>query len=327
MNNRRKLVIALGAGGFAPITLLSQQRPKVARIALLFTLSVSLNKQRVEAFQQGLRERGYVEGKNIVIEYREADGHVVKLPQLVDDLLRLKVDVIVTAGPSVTAAAKNGTTSVPIVMAWDEDPVGNGFVGSLAKPGGNVTGLSSVSPEISGKRLELLKEIVPKLSRVAVVGDLTQPGNKQGLGETEVAAKMLGVKLQYLNAHAPEDIDRVFKAALMERAEAMLVQANRAFYSQRDRVIELSAKNRLPTMYAQVEFVDAGGLIGYAANVSDMYRRAAYYVDRILKGAAPADLPVEQPTTFELVLNMKTARALGLTIPPSVMVRATRVIE
>ena len=321
-------MIGLGVGAFVPVVPLAQQTvSRLARVGLLFTLSQSLNKTRVEAFKQGLRERGYFENKNVVFEHREADGDPAKLPRLAAELVQLKVDVIVTAGPSVTAAAKNATISVPIVMAWDEDPVGNGFVKSLAKPGGNVTGLSSVSAEISGKRLELLREIVPTLSRVAVVGDLTQPGNKQGLAETRTAAKTLGVELQYMNAQTLDDVERIFKSASMERADAMLVQANRAFYAQRDRVIALAAKNRLPTMYAQLEFVESGGLIAYASNVSDMYRRAAYYVDRILKGAKPADLPVEQPTTFDLMLNMKTAKALGLTIPQSIMVRATRVIE
>ena len=251
---------------------------------------------RLEAFRQGLRELGYVEGKNIVIEWRYAEGKFNRLPELAAELVRLKVDVIVTGGPNTTRPAKEATVTIPIVMAFDGDPVGNGFVTSLAHPGGNITGLSTLAPEISGKQLELLKEIVPKLSRVAVLGNSTLAGNAQALKELELAAGAFGVKVQYLEVRGPKDIETVFRAASEGRADAVLVLGSPVLVSRQTQVADLAAKNRLPAIYPQSDYMDAGGLMFYGVSITEMYRHAATYVDKILKGAKPADLPVEQPT-------------------------------
>jgi putative ABC transport system substrate-binding protein len=237
------------------------------------------------------------------------------------------VDVIVTAGPSPTRSAKEATATIPIVMAWDYDPVGNGFVASLARPGGNITGLSTLAPEISGKQLELLKEILPKLSRVAVLGTSTVPGNAEALRATELAAKTLTVRLQYLDIRDPQEIEPAFEAARGGRAEAVLALASRVLFSQRTQIANLAVKRRLPVVYGDREHVEAGGLMTYGVSINDLFRRAATYVDKILKGAEPAELPVEQPTRFELVINLKTAMQIGLTIPPHVLARADRVIK
>jgi putative ABC transport system substrate-binding protein len=241
--------------------------------------------------------------------------------------VRLKVDVIVTGGPAGTRPAKEATATIPIVMAFDNDPVGSGFVASLARPGGNITGLSILSPEISGKRLELLKEIVPKLSRVAVLGNSTEPGNAQVLRETELAAGAFGVQLKYLDLLARQDIESAFQAASKGRADAILVLANPVTISQRTQIAELAVKNRLPAIYPWPEFVADGGLMTYSVSITDLFRRAATYVDKILKGTKPADLPVEQPTKFELIINLKAAKQIGLTIPQSVLYRADKVIK
>ncbi len=283
---------------------------------------------RTEAFRQGLRELGYVEGKNIVIELRSAEGKLDRLPALAAELVRLKVDVIVTGGPTATRAAKEATSTIPIVMAQDTDPVGNGFVASLARPGGNITGLSTFAPELSGKRLELLKETIPKLSRVAVFGTSTYPGNAQSLKEVELAAKAFGVKLQYLDVLSPKDIETAFQAAGKGRADAVLMMVSGAIArDHRTEIIELAVKNRLPVIYEGGHYVEAGGLMTYGVNFNDLDRRAATYVDKILKGAKPADLPVEQPIKFEFIVNLKAAKQIGVTIPPNVLVRADRVIK
>jgi len=306
----------------------AQQPAKVPRIGYLTGGSLSANLARLEAFRQGLRELGYVEGKNIVIEYRYAEGKFDRLPELAAELVRLKVDIIVSAGPIVTRAAKEATVTIPIVMAQDADPVGSGFVASLARPGGNITGLSSLSPELSGKRLELLKEIVPKLSRVAVFGTSTRPGNAQELRETELAAGAFGVKLQYLDVLGPKDIETAFRAAGKGRAHAVLMNVSGGIaLSQRTQITDLAVKNRLPAIYPWQEFVEAGGLMTYSVSSTDLSRRAATYVDKILKGAKPADLPVEQPTKFEFIINLKAAKQIGLTIPPNVLARADKVIR
>jgi putative ABC transport system substrate-binding protein len=305
----------------------AQQPKKVPRIGYLAAAPSSANPARIEAFRQGVRELGYVEGKNIVIEWRFADGKLERLPEFAAELVRLKVDVIVTAGPTPTRAAKEATVTIPIVMAFDNDPVGNGFVASLARPGGNITGLSTHYPEISGKQLELLKEIVPKLSRVAVLGTSTQPGNAQALREVELAARAFGVQLQYLDVLDPKDTDTAFHAASKGRAEAVLVLETSIFVLQRPQIADLAVKSRLPAMYSRREFVDDGGLISYGTNFADLSRRAATYVDKIFKGAKPADLPVEQPTKFEFIINLKAAKQIGLTIPPNVLARADRVIK
>ena len=305
----------------------AQQAKKVPRIGFLAANFPTTNPVRIEAFRQGLRELGYVEGKNIVIEYRWAEGKLDRLPALVAELVRLKVDVIVTAASTVTRAAKEATVTVPIVMAQDGDPVGSGFVASLARPGGNITGFSTLSPELSGKQLELLKEIVPKLSRVALLGTSTTPGNAQVLKEVELAAGALGVKLQYLDVLSSKDIETAFRAASKGHAGAVLALGGPVLASQRTQVADLAAKNRLPAMYGRPEFMDAGGLMFYGASITEMFRRAATYVDKILKGAKPADLPVEQPIKFEFIINLKAAKQIGLTIPPNVLARADRVIK
>jgi putative ABC transport system substrate-binding protein len=305
----------------------AQQPKKVPQIGFLSTVSPSTISDRIEAFRQGLRELGYVEGKNIVIEWRYAESNADRLPSLAAELVRLKVDLIVTAGSPPTRAAKEATSTIPIVMGLDPDPVGNKFVASLARPGGSITGLSSLSPEITGKQLELLKETVPKLFHVAVLGSSTRPGNAQSLREVELAAGALGVKLQYLDVLGPKDIETAFRGASKGRAEAVLVLAGPVLNSHRPQIADLAAKNRLPAIYERAEFMDAGGLMFYGASITEMFRRAATYVDKILKGAKPADLPVEQPKKFEFVINLKAAKQIGLTIPPNVLARADRVIR
>ncbi len=305
----------------------AEQPAKVRRIGYLGANFPTTNPARIEAFRQGLRELGYVEGKNVVIEWRYAEGKADRLPGLAAELVRLKVDVIVTAGAPATRPAKEATSTIPIVMAQDSDPVGNGFVASLARPGGNITGLATLAPEISGKQLELLKEIVPRLSRVAVLGTSIQPGNAQSLRETELAARAFGVKLQYLDVRGPKDIETAFRAASKGHADVVLVLGGAVLNSHRTQIADLAAKNRLPAVHGQPEFMDAGGLMFYGASITEMFRRAATYVDKILKGAKPADLPVEQPTKFELVINLKAAKQIGLTIPPNVLARADKVIK
>jgi putative ABC transport system substrate-binding protein len=306
---------------------LAQQPKKVPRIGYLIAGSLSAISARIEAFRQGLRELGYVEGKNIVVEWRSVEGKADQLPGLAAELVRLKVDVIVTAGPQATDAAKEATVTIPIVMTFDSDPVGSRSVASLARPGGNITGLSTVAPEISGKQLELLKEIVPRLSRVAVLGSPTTPGNAQSLKETELAAEAMKVQLQYLDVRDPKDIEIAFRAASKGRAGAVLVLTGSVFNSHRTQIAELAVKSRFPAIYFRSEFVEDGGLMSYATDVTDLDRRAATYVDKILKGTKPADLPVEQPKKFEFIVNLKAAKQIGLTIPPNVLVRADKVIK
>jgi len=306
----------------------AQQPKKVPRIGCLYAGSPSTQSDRIEAFRHGLRELGYVEGKNIIIEYRHAEGKLDRLPALAAELVRLKVDIIITGGAPATVAAKEATSTIPIVMTQVGDPVGTGFVASLARPGGNITGLSTLGPELSGKRLELLKEIVPKLSRVAVFGTSTQPGNAQVLKEIELAAKALGVKLQYIDVLSPKDIETAFRAATKERAEAVLfLVSGPVVGAHRTQFVELAVKSRLPVIYPTPTLMEAGGLMSYGVNNTDLDRRAATYVDKILKGTKPADLPVEQPKKFEFIINLKAAKQIGLTIPPNVLVRADRVIK
>jgi putative ABC transport system substrate-binding protein len=320
----------LGAMLFALCSSVQAQQPaKVPRIGFLAAASLSSSSMavRTEAFRQGLSALGYVEGKNIVIERRYAEGKLDRLPVLAAELIRLNVDIIVSTGPRPTRSAKEATSTIPIVMAQDTDPVGNGFVDTLARPGGNITGLSMLSPELSGKRLEILTEIVPKLSRIAVFGTSTYPGNAQSLKEAELAATAFGIKLQYLEVLDPKDIESVFGAAHKQLADAVLVLGGPAFNSRRRQIAELAIKNQLPAMYFATEFVREGGLMSYGVSITDLFRRAATYVDKLLKGARPGDLPVEQPTKFELVINLKTAKQIGLTIPPNVLARADRVIK
>jgi putative tryptophan/tyrosine transport system substrate-binding protein len=269
----------------------AQQPKKVPRIAYLSGNFPSSIAARTEAFRQGLRELGYVEGKNIVIEYRYGEGKLERLPTLAAELVRLKVDVIVTVGPASTRPAKEATVAIPIVMAQVNDPVGNGFVASLARPGGNITGLSTLAPEISGKQLELLKETVPKLERVAVLGTSIQPGNAQSLKETELAAGAFGVQLQYLDVLGPKDIETAFRAAGKGRADAVVVFGSPVLQSQRAHVADLAVESRLPATYPFLEFVEAGGLMTYSVSLNDLYRRAATYVDKILKAPSPPISP------------------------------------
>ncbi len=306
----------------------AQQAEKVPRIGYLSGSPPSAIAEHNEAFRQGLRELGYMEGKNIVIEWRSAEGKRDRLPALATELVHLKVDVIVTAGPLVTRSAKQATSTIPIVMAQDPDPVRNGFVASLARPGGNITGLSRIAPELSGKQMELLKEIVPMLSRVAVFGTSTRPGNAQTLKEVELAAEGFGVKLQYLDILSPKDIVTAFRAAVKERADgALWIVTGSIGNPHRKKIADLAVSSRLPVIYFQRVDVEAGGLMSYGVNVVDLHRRAAVYVHKILKGAKPADLPVEQPTRFEFVVNLKTANQIGVTIPQNVLMRADRVIR
>ena len=305
----------------------AQQPTKIPLIGHLSGGSGSASLARTEAFRQGLRELKYVEGKNINIEWRSAEGKLDRLPALAAELVRLKVDIIVTTGPTPTRAAKEVTTTIPIVMTNDPDPVASGFVASLARPGGNITGLSTLSPELSGKRLELLKEIIPRLTRVAFLATPTVPGHAQLLRETELAARAFKVQLQYLDVLSPEDIETAFRAASKGRAEAALMLQGGILVSQRTQIVDLAVKNRLPAIYPNSLYMDAGGLMTYGVSITDLDRRAATYVDKILKGRTPADLPVEQPVKFEFIVSLKAAKQIGLTIPPNVLVRANKVIK
>ena len=320
------LAVALLA---APLAADAQQPTNIPRIGFLTAVPLSVMSARTEAFRQGLRELGHVEGKTIVIEWRSAEGQLDRLPSLAAELVRLKVDVIVTAGPLPTRPVKAATVTIPIVITNDNDPVANGFVVSLARPGGNITGLSTLSPEIYGKQLELLKEIVPRLSRVAVFGDSAEPGHAQELRETEGAARALRVQLQYLDVHSANDIETAFQVARTGRADAVLTLTSAVLFTNRKQVVDLAGKSRLPVMYfaASPGFTAGGGLMSYGANHADMDRRAATFVDKILKGAKPADLPIEQPTKFEFIINLKAAKQIGLTIPPSVLARADEVLQ
>jgi putative tryptophan/tyrosine transport system substrate-binding protein len=318
---RRAVIVGGVATLVAPNAAGAQQADKVARIGVL-AVSAAAFSPRIEAFRRGLREHGYVEGKNIVFEYRYAEGKLDRLPDLAVELVALKVDVIVTASPPSVRAAKRATSTIPIVFAAVGDPVATGLVKSLARPGGNVTGLSILGPELDGKRLELLKEAVTKTSRVAVLFGPESPRK-----ELEIAAQALGIQLVLLPVRELGDFEPAFETARKESVHALLTSPSPLLNTVRERIVELAAKNRLPAMYGSSEFVEAGGLMSYAPSYVYLFRRAAIYVDKILRGAKPADLPVEQATKFELVINLKTAKALGLTIPPSLLARADQVIE
>jgi putative tryptophan/tyrosine transport system substrate-binding protein len=305
----------------------AQQTEKLRRIGFLGAAFPSSNPARREALRQGLHALGWVEGRNLVIEWRFAEGSRDRLSKLGLELARLSVEVIVTGGPAPTRALKEANITIPVVMGFDNDPVGSRFVASLARPDGNITGLSTLSPEISGKQLELLKEIVPKLSRVAVLGNSAEPGNAQALKELGGVAVLFRVQLQYLEILQDQDLETAFKAATKKSADAVLVLGNPIASARRARIAAAAAKSKLPVIYPWPEFVNDGGLMSYGANMTDLFRRAAWYVDKILKGTKPADIPVEQPTKFELAINLKTAKQIGLTIPPNVLARANRVIK
>src|SRR5262245_52865011 len=303
----------------------AQQSKKVPRIGCLY--ATSLSSTRIKAFRQGLRELGYVDGENIIIEWRSVEGEYDRLPRVAAELVRLKVDIIITGGAPAVRAAKEATVTIPIVMTQVGDPVGSGFVASLARPGGNITGLSTLAPELSGKRLELLKEIVPKLSRVAIFATSTNPDTAQASKEIELAAAALKVQLQHLDVLSPKNIEPAFRAARKGRAEAGLFLVAGPVAGTGTHVVELALKSRLPVIYSGGGLVEAGGLMSYGVNQYDLDRRTATYVDKILKGAKPADLPVEQPTQFEFIINLKAAKQIGLTIPPNVLARADKVIK
>ncbi len=305
------------------------QQPKIVpRIGYLTGSPLSANPARIEAFRQGLRDLGYIEGKNIVIEWRSADGKLDRLPALVAELIRLKVDVIVAVGSGDIRAAKEATATIPIVMVVGGDPVGSGLVASLARPGGNVTGLATLRPELSGKRLEILKETVPRLSRVAVFTSSFGQDCSQIQKELDLAAGAFKVKVQYLDVLSPKDIETAFQAAVKGRAGAVLMEAGGPIVTpHRTEIVERAVKSRVPAIYRGAEEVEAGGLMSYGVNFPDLYRRAATFVDKILKGRTPQDLPVEQPMKFEFVVNLNAAKQIGLTIPPNVLVRADKVIR
>ncbi len=328
MTTRRKLLVALGAGALAWVGAARAQAPaRAARIGLLSPSSPSIAALWLQAFRSGLRDLGWIEGKNVSIEYRYAEGSSDRLPGLAADLVRLKVDVIVVSSAPAAAAAKKATTTIPIVIAAAGDPIAAGLVESLSRPGGNITGLSQMTHETTGKRLELLKEIVPKLSRVAVLWNSQGGGSAPSWQELQLPARQLGIQLHSLEVRSPNDFEKAFQDAIRARAGAIFVTAEPVIATNLERIAGLAARNHLPSIFQWSEFADAGGLAAYGPDRADLYRRAATFVDKILKGAKPGDLPVEQPTKFELVINMKTAKALGITVPQSVRFRADRVID
>ena len=329
MINRRKIVIALGAGVLAPFASLAQQQGKVWRVGFL----VQRHMEFVDAdynygpFMQGMRELGYVVGKNLVIEWRSAEGKAERLPELAAELVRLKLDVLATAGTPAALAAQKATATLPIVMISVGDPVGNGLVKSLARPGGNSTALSNMNTDLAPKLLEMLRGMVPKVTRVAVLVNPSNVTNTSGLKNIQAAAQKLGVKIQPVAASTPQEIASAFAAMARQHAGALIVLRAAFFNQQKHQIVELAAKHRLPSISGDSEYAEAGGLMSYGNNVRENYKRAATYVDKIFKGANPGDLPVEQPTTFELFINRKTANALGLKIPNSMLAQATKVIE
>jgi len=326
---RIRLAVVLALSLLTPLAASAQQATKVPRIGYLAG-NMATAPHLPEAFRQGLRDLGYFEGRNVVIEYRDAEGKLERLPALAAELVARKVDVILAGGTPQAQAAQQASRTIPIVFGSVADPVTDGLVTSLARPGGNITGLSLRAPELVGKRLELLTQAVPGISRAAA---LWQPGTyaerteQDILKEAEVAARALGVQLQFVEARGPEDFDRAFSDMTRARAGALTVLPSTMFFVERRRLVDLAAKNRLPAVYISSEFVMPGGLMSYGPNVADLFRRAATYVDKILKGAKPAELPVEQPTKFELVINLKTAKVLGLTIPQTLLLQASQVIE
>ncbi len=324
--NVKLIAIFLSALILVPPSFIQAQQPaRILRIGILIPASASFFLPRVEAFRQRLRELGYVEGKNIVIEYRYAEGKFERLPDLAAELVRLKVDVIVTAAAGILPAKKASAT-IPIVFGSHADPVGSGLVSSLARPGGNITGLSVMSPDLDGKRLELLKEAFPKVARVAFLWVPAERGNLT-LTEMEAAAKALGLKLLSLEVRSLDDFDSAFARAKRDGAQALITFPAALINTQQRQVLDFAAKNRLPAMYPTSEFVEAGGLMSYAPNYADLYRRAADFVDKILKGTKPADIPVEQPMKFDFVISLIAAKQIGVTIPPNVLVRADKVIR
>jgi putative ABC transport system substrate-binding protein len=331
--DRRTFIGALTGGLLAaPLVAEAQQAGKVWRIGWLLTGSLESPETQLlrDAFREGLRERGYIEGQNIVIEYRPADGRIERFPRLASELVRLKLDLIVAANTPAARAAQQATTTIPIVVPVMGDPVGDGLVASLARPGGNITGLTFLGPELVPKRVGLLKEALPRVSRVAALwhpGGYSEGTTRDMVKQTEAAAHTLGVQLQLVGVRGPDELDRAFSTMTREHADALIVFPSPMLFNERRRIVDLAIQHRLPSISVAREFVELGGLIAYGASIPGLVRRSATYVDKILKGARPGDLPVEEPTKFELVMNMKTAKALGLTIPQSLLQRADRVIE
>ena len=326
--NRRDTVVALAALGLAPLATHAQQTGRIYRIGYLSTPTRKSVERALESFLSALRKLGWVEGKNLLIEYRWADGNIERLPALATELVGLKVELIVAPAVAAVRAAKNATSSIPIVMIFPNDPVASGLVASLRRPGGNVTGTAgSAGNEILGKQLQLLKEIVPRSSSVTFLWNAASTESQLHLKELEVAGRALRIEIRSLKVRGPEDFESAFAAMARDKAEALLVSSDALFLINRKKLGELTAKSRLPTMWNYSESVEDGGLAAYAVNMSGFIGQAANYVDKILKGAKPADLPVEQPTIFEFVINMKTAKALGLKIPETILLRADRVIE
>jgi putative ABC transport system substrate-binding protein len=324
--HRGALVVALALSSIAGPLAADAQRPeKLYRIGMLERTSTVINAANLDGFRQGLRELGYVEGKNFVIEYRSADGRDERFPSLATELVRLKVDLILTRGTPAALAAKNATGTIPVVITGVGDPVGQGVVASLARPGGNVTGLTTLVNELTAKRVELLRELVPGAARIAALLNMSNPNSPPQWKEVERAARSLGLQAQLLDVRKSEDLGPAFDGAIRQRADALVVALETLTQANQRVIVDLAAKHRLPAIYASMEFV--GGLVVYGVNYPDQYRRAASFADRIFKGTKPADLPVEQPTKFELVINTKTAKALGLTIPPSLLLRADQVIQ
>ena len=323
---RLPIVVAL-ALLIAPLVAGAQPAGRVYRIGMLETRSAALNAANIDAFRQGMRELGYKEGQNLEVVYRSSDGRDERFPDLANELMRLKVDLILTRGTPATLAAKSATRTIPVVMASVGDPVGTGLVASLGRPGGNVTGLSNFNVEIYAKRVELLKELLPRLTRIAGLFNMGNPVLPLQWKEVQRAARSVGIQPQLLDVRRPEDLPRAFDAAAKERAEALIVALDGLTLGNLRPIAELAAKRRLPSIYGVREYADLGGLITYGHSERDQYQRAATFVDKIFKGAKPADLAIEQPTKFELVINLKTAKALGLTIPPLLLLQADHVVE
>jgi len=328
MMDRRSFIASVAGGVLAaPLASYAQAQAKAWRIGMVETVSMELNAANLNAFRQGLRELGYVEGQNLIIEYRSADGRSERFADIAAELVGLKVDLLVTRGTPASMAAKQATRTIPVVMANAGEPVETGLVSSLARPGGNVTGLSSLTVRIEAKRLELLRELVPGATRIAALYNMSSPANPPQWKEIETAARSLGVTPQLLDVRKPEDIELAFDSATRQRADGLIVGQEGLLQANRSVIAALAAKHRLPAIYRSMEFIDAGGLMAYGPSYPDLYRRAATYVDKIFKGAKPGDLPVEQPTKFELIINLKPAKALGLKIPPALLLRADEVVN
>jgi putative ABC transport system substrate-binding protein len=325
--NRREIVTLLGGAAIWPMAATAQQLRKTPRIGVLLAGTPASFSTRAKAFLEGLRDHGYVEGRTIAIEWRWAQDKAERLPELAAELVGLNVDAIVTGGTPAAKALKSATRTIPIVMAIIGDPVAAGLVDSIARPGGNATGFSIVAPDLSGKRLQLLKEIIPGISSVAVMSNVANPQSQIELNEMQIGARTLGLRLQSIQISAEASLENAFERGTSARVQALIVLTDAVLYSQRGRIVALAAANRLPAMYFFREFVQEGGLMSYAPSDTDLFRRAATYVDKVLKGTNPGDLPVEQPTKFELVINLKTAKALGLDVPPTLLARADEVIE